>query len=277
MGLQVNRSSLCPALKRLSLKGKATYEGLVSKIRGSPVVTGDETGWRVGGLSHWLWGFSTPGETVYQISRGRGFTEAAQVLGEDYSGILIADGWAPYRRFGEATLQTCLTHLLRRCSLILDQATRGAVRFPRQVRDLLEKALLIRDRRDRGELTPHGVQSLRGRLQAQMSRLLSGRFTNTENRRFAKHLHNYEDALFVFLKHEGGEATNWRGEHAMRAGVMVRKCCGGGNRTPAGAEVQAVLMSLLRTCHQKALDLREIFSEILRAPKLQPNMLLIGG
>jgi transposase len=277
MGLDVNRSSLCRALQRLSLKGRATYDGLISKVRGSPVVTGDETGWRVGGLGHWLWGFSTTRETVYQIHRGRGFAEASQVLGEDYSGILIADGWAPYRCFGEATLQTCLTHLLRRCSLILDQATRGAVRFPRQVREVLEKALEARDRRDRGEITWRGAQVVRGRLQAKMSRLLGGRFTNAENRRFAKHLRNYADALFVFLKYEGVEATNWRGEHAMRAGIMVRKCCGGGNRTQAGAEVQAILMSLLRTCHQKALDPREVFSEILRAPQLQPNLLLIDG
>ena len=277
MGLQANRSSLCRALKRLARKGQATYDGLISKVRGSPVVTGDETGWRVGGLGHWLWGFSTASETVYQISRGRGFAEAAQVLGEDYSGILIVDGWSPYRRFLDATLQACLTHLLRRCSLILEQATRGAVRFPRQVREVLEKALEVRDRRDNGTITVLGARIMAGRLQAQMSRLLGGRFTNPENRRFAKHLRHYEDALFIFLRHEGVEATNWRGEHAMRAGVMVRKCCGGGNRTQAGAETQAILMSLLRTCHQKALDLREVFSEILRTPQSQPHTLLIDG
>lgn len=110
-----------------------------------------------------------------------------------------------------------------------------------------------------------------------MSRLLGGRFTNDENLRFAKHLRNYVDALFVFLKYEGVEATNWRGEHAMRAAIMVRKCCGGGNWTQAGAEAQVILMSLLRTCHQKALDVREVFSEILRAPQPQPNILLIDG
>jgi transposase len=278
MGLLVERSSLCRALRRYAQKARCTYDALTSTIRGSPVVAGDETGWKLGGERAWLWGFTTGLETVYQICSGRGFNEAAQVLGEDFSGILVVDGWAPYRKFEEATLQTCLTHLLRRCSEILKSATRGAVRFPRAVREILETALEIRDRRDLCELTPHGVLSLCGRLKARMSRLLSGRFTNAENARFAKHLRNYEAALFVFLEVDGVEATNWQAEHAMRAAVITRKCCGGGNRTEAGAETQAILMSVLRTCHQKALDPLVIAAEILRpCDEPQSNMQLVAG
>jgi len=277
MGFAVNRSSLCRALKRLANQARASYEALCEKIRGSPVVTADETGWKVAGRRYWLWGFTTEHETVYRIAEGRGFAEASQGLGESYSGVLIVDGWAPYRCFGEATLQACLDHLLRRCARRLEQATRGAVRFPRQVQAILQKALEVRDRRERGELTAHGVKSLRGRLSAQMTRLLTGRFTNAENRRFAKHLRNYASALFVFLDREDIEATNWRAEHAMRAGIMTRKCCGGGNRSKAGAETQAILMTILRTCHLKVLDPLNILSEILRSPRPQPCAQLING
>ncbi len=277
MGFRVSRSSLCRALARLRDKATPTYEALVEKVRGSPVVAGDETGWRLAALKAWLWGFVTQFETVYRIERGRGFAEAAKVLGADFDGVLVVDGWAPYRCFSDATLQTCLTHLLRRCSEILQSATRGAVRFPREVRKILKKSLEVRDRRDAGSITPRGVQIVRGQLQARMSRLLSGRFTNAENLRFAKHLRRYEAALFVFLEQKGVEATNWQAEHAMRAAVMTRKCCGGGNRSKAGAETQAILMSILRTSQQKKLDPLQIIAEILRAPQPQPNALVIGG
>ena len=277
MGLSVNRSSLCRAVARLASKASPTRDALVDTVRGSPVVTADETGWKVGGLRAWLWGFATERETVYQVERGRGFAEAAQVLGQDYSGVLIVDGWAPYRRFSEATLQTCLTHLLRRCSEILEDATAGAVRFPRAVREILEKALEVRDRRDAGTITSHGVQVVRGQLQARMNRLLAGNFTNTENLRFAKHLRRNREALFVFLSTDDVEATNWRGEHAMRAGIMTRKCCGGGNRTRSGAETQAILMTVLRTIHQKSNDQRKIIAELLTAPEAQPNALVVSG
>lgn len=276
MGVRIERSTLCRALRRFAKKARPTYEALDSKVRGSPVVAGDETGWKLGGLRAWLWGFTTERETVYRIFRGRGFDEARQVLGEDFEGVLVVDGWAPYRKFESATLQACLTHLLRRCSKILESATRGAVRFPRAVRQILETALVVRDRRDGGELTPHGVLSLRGRLRAQMSRLLQGRYTNAENARFAKHLRNYEEALFVFLTRDDVAATNWQAEHAMRAAVMTRKTCGGGNRTSAGAETQAILMSVLRTSHQKALDPLRVAKGILCSSTLKPYMELVN-
>lgn len=56
------------------------------------------------------------------------------------------------------------------------------------------------------------------------------------------------------LEREGVEATNWPAEHALRAAVINRKSCGGGNRTAAGAHTQEVLMSLLRTGHLKGID-----------------------
>jgi len=44
---------------------------------------------------------------VYQIAAGRGFHDAAVVLGADYAGVLERDGWAPYRQFAKASHQTC--------------------------------------------------------------------------------------------------------------------------------------------------------------------------
>ena len=72
------------------------------------MVTPDETGSRVGGRLHWLWAFATPETTVYAIRAGRGFPEAASILGADFGGVLVRDGWAPYRKFTRAAHQTCL-------------------------------------------------------------------------------------------------------------------------------------------------------------------------
>ncbi len=109
----------------------------------------DETGWREGGYSVWLWVFTNRSETVYSIQPGRGYAEASEVLGEGFVGVLVADGWAPYQKFEEATHQTCLAHLLRRCEELLEKATGGAVRFPRAVKEILQAALGARDQRAR--------------------------------------------------------------------------------------------------------------------------------
>ncbi|HKI01655.1 MAG TPA: transposase, partial [Thermoanaerobaculia bacterium] len=103
-------------------------------------------------------------------------------------------------------------------------------------------------------------------LVAQMDQLLSGNFTHEGNRRLAKHLRCNREALFLFLDREDIEATNWPAEHAIRPAVVNRKSCGG-NRTRRGAEVQAVLMSLLRTFHQRGINSISAFTTLLRSPQ----------
>jgi transposase len=69
-GLRVNRSTLARSLLRLGRKAGPTYTNLIERIRGSPVVSPDETGWRIGGDKAWLWTAATPDTTVYQIEPG---------------------------------------------------------------------------------------------------------------------------------------------------------------------------------------------------------------
>ena len=114
-GLHVTPSALVRALHRAAAQSAPTYAALCETVRTSPVVVPDETGWKVGGLLHWLWVFATTTTTVYRIADGRGFAEAASVLGAEFAGGLSRDGWAPYRQFVDAFHQTCLGHLLKRC------------------------------------------------------------------------------------------------------------------------------------------------------------------
>ncbi len=59
--------------------------------------------------------------------------------------------------------------------------------------------------------------------------------------------------LFTYLRDPATDATNWRGEHAMRYAVVNRKVWGG-NRTRRGADHQAILMSVLRTLKLRGTD-----------------------
>ena len=106
-GLQVTPGGLAHVLHRAARAVAPAYTELCEQVRNAPVVTPDETGWRVGGSRHWLWAFVTPDTTVYAICPGRGFDDAATVLGTDYAGVLVRDGWAPYRCY-DGLHQTCL-------------------------------------------------------------------------------------------------------------------------------------------------------------------------
>jgi transposase len=145
-GLQVTAGGLHQALARLAAAATPTYQALVAGVRASLAVAADETGWRVCGTRQWLWVFVGDGVTVYLIADGRGYEQACIVLGAEFSGVLERDGWAPYRRFGHAEHQTCVAHLLRRCSELIADSVAGQAKVPHAVRRLLLDALALRDR-----------------------------------------------------------------------------------------------------------------------------------
>ena len=123
-------------------------------------------------------GLHEPARDRLRDPSGPWFRAGCLGAGEKLRGHSRGRRLGPYRCFKEATLQTCYNHLLHRCHELLETATRGAVRFPRLVKAILRHALALRDRRDAGEISPHGLRVAKGLLQAKMNRLLHGRFTN---------------------------------------------------------------------------------------------------
>jgi len=263
--LHVTPSALVRALHRAATQSEPTYAALCETVRTSPVVVPDETGWKVRGLLHWLWVFATATTTVYRIRRGRGFRDAASVLGTDFAGGLGRDGWAPYRQFTEAFHQTCVGHLLRRCRTLRRDHPRA--RFPARIARILQHALDVRDRRAAGAISAHGVDIARGHLFHQLLDALDDAGTIPDVQRFARHLTVELPALFSFLVDPALDATNWRAEQALRPAVITRKVCGGGNRSRRGADTQQVLASILRTAHQRGLDTTDVLTTLLRAPR----------
>lgn len=264
-GMALTPGGVTQALARVGRRAAPTYRALVGGVKASPVVAPDETGWRVGGRKAWLWAFAGQGVVVYRIAAGRGFDDAAAVLGEDYTGVLERDGWAPYRRFVKAAHQTCLAHLLRRCRELLADAQRGQAKTPHAVRRILQDALAIRDAREAGELDLAQAIAQTKQLGTRVDKLIAGRTEYAPNRRLLDHLGRERDALFTFLATPGVQATNWRAEQAIRPAVIARKAWGG-NRTWTGAETWQVLASLLRTAAQQQRDPVAVLVPLLRAP-----------
>ena len=263
-GLHVTKGGLVRLLHRTADAAAPAYETLCEQVRRSPVVTPDETGWRVKAVSHWLWAYTTPETTVYAICQGRGFDEAAKILGPDFAGVLVRDGWVAYRGFKNAPHQTCLAHLLRRCKHL--QAAHPDCPWAGEVQAALQHGLVLRDRANAGEISEHGLASARGRVVARLGRLIDEPPPTADAERFAKHLANEFPAVFLFLCDPSIDATNWRAEQAIRPAVVTRKVCGG-NRTRRGADTQQVLASVVRTARQRGLDPRPLITTLLCAPE----------
>jgi transposase len=267
-GLRTNRSTICRALLRLGEKAAPTYDQMVQEVQTAWMNQLDETGWRVAGHLEWLWVVVNQDITLYAVLPGRGFAQAASLVGENYDGFLGHDGWAPYYRFKHACHQSCLSHLIRRCQDLIKVASPSGGRFPLAVLELLQKGLALRDRVQLEEISLHGVEVATGRLENEMEQLLAHTFRLPANRRLAKHLRHEQPHLFTFLHCPGIPATNNAAEQAIRPAVIARKTWGG-NRTHHGARIQQILASVLRTCRQQGKDTFSRLVGLLRSPAPQ--------
>ena len=271
-GISLSRGGAAQIVLRVAERAEAAYQGIQILVRRSRRVYPDETGWKVGGWLQWMWVFVTRTVTLFKIKDSRGFDVPEEVLGAHWSGDMIHDGWSPYDRFVEALHQQCLGHIQRRCKSILEWATRGAVRFPRAVLALLGDAFGLRDRRDAGEISPHGLTVATGRLQARLERLFDWRLSNPTNAKLAKHMARHRDEFFLFLLKPGVEATSWPADQAIRPAVANRKVFGG-NRDPRGAHAQEVLSSIAATCVQRGVAAFDYLSRVIRATSARRDAL----
>jgi len=220
----------------------------------------------VGGWFQWLPVAVSAQVTVYAILPGRGYEQAVMVLGANYDGFMVHDGWAPYYRFQFAFHHSCLAHLLKRCREMAQVASTAALIFPRAVEHLLQTSLELRDRYEQGEVCERGLSIATGKLEAKLERMLETRRRNAANRRLARHVEHELTWLFTFLRCPGLDATNNAAERAIRGTVIARKVWGG-NRTWEGARTQQILASVLRTCWQQGKDAFPRFVKLLRTPR----------
>jgi transposase len=251
--LRVTPGGVSHAIQSVGRRCKSDYQSIRGAVRKASHVTCDETGWRIGGLGAWLHAAATPNLCAYLIDTARGSDATDQLIGEDFCGTMSHDGWKSYDRYSRAKHQQCNTHLLRRCNEMIEAATPGAARFPATIKSILQHGLLLRDQRDAGQRTLRSARIHATKLTRRVIDLCTPHKRNRANERLAAFLYRRAGHLFTHLRDPQTDATNWRGEHAMRYAVVNRKVWGG-NRTRRGADNQAILMSVLRTLKLRGLD-----------------------
>jgi transposase len=259
LGVEVTAGALCSAAQSTSTDLVPVHAEIVRRVNDSPALVMDETGWRVGGQGAWLWVATTTDATAYNVADGRGFAEACDLVGADYDGVIVRDGWAPYRCYTDAAHQSCLAHLCRRCDELIADLPALARGTPRQVRDLLLHGLAARDLDDSGRA--EAIVDLAERVDL----LAADAHPHDECRKLVKHLAAEAPALFTFLARPAVDATNWRAEQAIRPAVVNRKVWGG-NRTWRGAATHSRIMSVLRTTAQQGVDTIDYLTRLARAP-----------
>ena len=264
-GIDLTRGASAQINLRAAERLEPDYQLILQEVKESETITPDETGWRIGGHPAWLHVWVGDRATAYAIDSQRSAAVLTRVIGEDWNGTMIHDGFASYNfQFPEAIHQQCLAHLLRRARTLAETAVGGGGRFPRQVIDLLTEAIHARNRCVDGAMSLHRLVSRRDEFDERLWELLRRPRQVPEQATFARHLANHAGEIFAFVTDPLVEATNWQAEQAIRPAVVNRKVWGG-NRTAAGSRAQGVLMSVLETCRRHARSALDHVSQTLRA------------
>jgi transposase len=272
-GLQVSRSGWCQADQKLAGTARPVYEELLEAIRQCSVVNVDETGWRIGTLSAWLWVFTHPDLTVYTIRANRSSDVVLDILGEHFSGILTSDGLLSYddRRLNDWLKQKCLSHLLKDLKEMNETKTGRALHFARQATTLLQEALALK--REKASLSSRMFAQRAQDLEDRLDRLIafSRRFSDPDNARFAKRLRKHRPHLLRFLYVDDLQPTNNLAERMLRPAVITRKT-NGCNRTLDGAAVHSILSSVLVTCHQQSIPVLNHLVQLQQFGSTPPSL-----
>lgn len=251
-GLRLTPGGLSQALDRIAAKLTDAYDVLIQDIRGSPAVNVDETSWWVGGPGWWLWTFTTPKETVYRVDRSRGSDVVAEILGEDYAGVLGSDCLGSYNPI-DCRKHKCIAHHLRAIAKAVELPGQTDNDYLREWTLLFKTVLVVYDLATDGTFSSSELAPKREGLQKWADRLLDQERTQVGDVKIQNRLNKQRPHLLRCLYDLSAEPTNNRAERALRPAVIARKVsCG--NKTESGRSTWEILTSIAQTCHQRGLD-----------------------
>ena len=147
----------------------------------------------------------------------------------------------------------CLMHSLRELEHTEKYKSPGDnwSAFAKKLRRLLGDA--IRLWRRKAEMPREECASRRAGLGARLQTLVDADWNDAHAQRLRKRLRRHQGDLFTFLDQPDVPFDNNHAERCIRPAVNIRKNSYG-NRSPQGADCQAVLMSVFRTLKQRGHD-----------------------
>lgn len=268
-GLTVSRAGLLGHLRWGGALFEPVVEELLQRLRRSPVVQGDETGWRIDGRAAWAWCFRDPSLAVFLIDHHRSRDVLVRALGESFAGTLVSDFYAAYNGLGCAQ-QRCLVHLLRELAKLRDELPWQSVRsFIQPLLDLFGDAIELG--KDRAKLSRRAFDRAHQGILDRFDELLLGCHSrHPECLRIWRRLFGHCDQLFTFLDDPRVPADNNGCERDIRS-LAAARSDGGTHRADWSATAFARIKSVIVTGLKNGVRFIHYGLEVVRAKlKAQP-------
>lgn len=236
------------AQRRLAQMYVASENLLLSRLRSSNVICGDETKirlWR--GVVGYVWVFSGPEVVIYRFSESRDGTVLDEVL-NGFGGVLVSDFYSVYDS-ASCLQQKCLVHLVRDINDDLlkspfDEELRElATRFTTLMTPIIESI-------DRYGLTKRHLGKFSGDAERYRKWVVGQQFTSKVAQGYQKRIGKYGDRLFTFLLHDGVPWNNNLAENAVKL-IASRRRLIDGLMSEQGIRDYLIFLSIYQTLRRK--------------------------
>ena len=197
-------------------------EEVAQAIQQEPIVHADETGWYERSKRAWLWMACTTHVALFLISPSRATPIAKKLLGATFAGVLISDRWNAYNFVDAVRRQLCWSHLARDFKAFADhgpEAKALSVKLEALVHTMFHQWHRVRD----GTLSRLVFQELMQPIQSEIEACLQEGNSTLGIAGTCRRILKLQSALWTFVRIEGVEPTNNRGERAVRHPVLWRK------------------------------------------------------
>jgi hypothetical protein len=266
--LRISVGKLVALVEGVARRGKAIVEAFKHEIRGSPVVNGDETGWREDGQNGYVWSFSTDKVRYFLYRKSRSASVVKEVLGEEFCGVVVSDFYGAYNAH-LGLHQRCWVHLLRDIHELKQKhaADKGLMKWAGAVKAIYERAKEYKGPTAR--LGPVEQQRERVKRQREFEReLMRVCRPHIKKKRIQSRLcervERFISELFVFVADPRVPSDNNAAERSVRHLVVSRKISGG-TRSDTGSETKSILASLFGTWKLQGLDFYQCCWNLLAA------------
>ncbi len=240
-------------------RGQPIYQDLLEKVRSLAVAHADETTWRHDGQNYWVWYAGNQDLAAFRWDPHRTAEAAQELLGEKFSGVLVADAFASYNRVEPKDRQSCLSHIKTKAKEIGQElallkgpaADPPAEQFCRDIQGWVHDACQAHHQLSPRPWRAKLAKAQERKLKSQLRRLCRQPLRYPKAEKLRQRLLGPEQRmLLTCFRRPGVPPTNNQAERSLRPVVIMRKVIQG-TRSEKGLENHSVLRSLVETAKRQ--------------------------
>ena len=213
-GLKISCTTVQSILRTASILLEPFYHHIHKKIVTASIAGIDETTFPIDEKTGWMWVARTKSEAHYALEYSRG-SKILKKYWKKFSGILISDGYAPYRTvLFHNTRQRCTAHLQRDAKYVASKSKhKSAKPLYEKFSDMLHHARIWSVQKHSEKQRRTYKESLLNQTDSIMQQYMSG---DTEMIKFGNKLKTARNSLFTFVIYFDVPSTNNDTESSVR-------------------------------------------------------------